>query len=333
MRPYLVFQALILSACAPALAWGERSYGAINTSEPRSFTVRIQTEVTIPASGPACTQVRIWHAVPPWKPWTQTAAPLGASDLRSAPTAKLEPETDGRSTHFFYANDRRFAAGEKVQLVTSFKVNSVKRSFNPSTSRTDWYRVQNQVSKATAPSNAEIRALAESLKGTHDPASTVVQFCQWIYTNIKYDAQVDYGNEDVRAILAHKRGHCGHMGVLLQQMCNAVGLNTRPALGMILEKPMGKLASADTPNDLGNIHTWAEVELPGTGWIEVDPAAGDKCFVIPANYVQNNTSFQNASVWVKEEKQPTRPITWSYSGGKAKCDYNVLTRITYTADR
>lgn len=321
------------SQAIPAIAWGERSYGAVDTSEPHTYLVRMQTEVTVPSTGPACTQIRMWHAVPPYKPWTGTAAPLGATDLRSAPTAKLEPEDDRQSTRQYYENNRRFAPGEKVTLVTSFRVNSVKRAFNPNAVRTDWYAVRKQAVKPSEPTDAEVRTLAERLKGSYDPAHAVIEFCKWINANITYDDRVTYGNEDVRSILTNKRGHCGHMGVLLRQMCSAVGLNTRPCMGLILNKPRGSHPSADAPNDLGNIHTWVEVSLPNAGWVEVDPVGAEKCFTIPTNYVQNNTAFQNAAVWVKEDKKDTRPIFWSYENGRMKCDYNMLTRITYSVER
>ena len=88
-----------------------------------------------------------------------------------------------------------------------------------------------------------------------------------------------------------------------------------------------------TRNDYTNGHVWAEVFLPDIGWIEVEPYGGDKCFTVPATYVQNNTSFQNCSVWIMEQGQAPRMPRWVLQGDTYVNDYGVDNTITFGESR
>lgn len=338
MRCLALLLALSLTIIIPQQAGSvsERLYGAVATSDAKTYTVRTQTDVTIPPKGQPCTKVRVWHAIAAYKPWSQTTSPLGATDLRSAPTAKIEAEDDKRSAHFYFEENRNFAPGTQLRYVSSFNAISVKRSFNPSAFRCSWSDCQQYFSQAQANSQSkiandpEVMALAVKLKANHDPANTVIEFCRWLHQNIEYDDKVQHRTDDLTMTLRNRRGHCGHTAQLFHGLCRSVGLKSRDVLGLNLTDANGK--QSNLPNEWGNVHIWVEVYFPKIGWIEVEPVNGEKCFTIPATFVQNNTSFQNAAVWVVESNKD-RQATWGYRDGRYQCDYNAVTRITFSESK
>jgi len=322
---------LIAAASLPATAI-DKTFGYVGCSNPKQYSVRLQTDVIIPPDV-ACQQVRTWHAIPAYKPWTNTPSPYGARDIRFSPEAKIEIEDDKRSAHVYFENNQNFPPGAKLSFVTSYLTDSSQRRFNPSAYSCSWsdcqkYNLQNALqTKATDPTVSE---LAFKIKQNHSPAVTVMEFCHWIGTNIKYDNSVSYRTDDVTATLKNRRGHCGHAMGLLTAFCHCVGIHTRNIVGLNLKEPLGKPSRLPIPDDLGNLHLWGEVYLPKIGWVEVEPIAGEKCFEIPASYIQSNTAFQNAAVWIKEAGKPTEQARWEFTDGRYQCKYKVLTRITYT---
>jgi hypothetical protein len=320
----------------PADSVNERLYGAVATSDAKVYTVRTQTDLTIPTKGPRCTKVRVWHAIAAYKPWSNTTSPLGATDLRTAPTGKIEAEDDKQSAHFYFEENRQLTPGKKLSYVSSFKAVSVKRSFNPSSFRCSWSDCQQYFSQALAngqsqvATDPEVMALAVKLKQNHDPANTVIEFCRWLHQNISYDDTVKNRTDDLAETLKNRRGHCGHTAQLFHGLCRSVGLKTRDVLGLNLTDANGK--KTNLPNDWGNMHNWVEVYFPKIGWIEVEPVNAEKCFTIPAAFIQNNTSFQNAAVWVAEPNID-KQATWGYKDGRYQCDYNVVTHITFSESK
>ncbi len=324
---FLILQ--MLSAPAHAV---DKAYGAITCGAPKKFVVRLQTDVTIP-SDVACEQIRVWHAVPAYKPWSGTPSPYGASDIRYLPGAEVQLEDDKRSAHLYFETNAKFIPGSRHSYVSSYKAISAPRSFNPSVSRCSWndclaYNLKNPIKNKKA--EPAIIALAEKTKLNHDPATTVMEFCRYISANVKYDNSVSYRTDDIAATLKNGRGHCGHMMEMLNSLCACAGIHSRDIVGLNLQLPNGKPGTKAIPDDLGNLHTWGEVYLPKVGWIEVEPAAGDKCYAVPVTYIQSNTSFQNAAVWVKEQNRMSYHAIWEYTGGQYQCKYNVFTRTTFT---
>lgn len=335
-----------------ALAVGERNYGPITACDFKTFRVRMQTDVVIPALDPAgntgggaskrCILLRTWHAQPSYKPWSATRSPLGAIEYSASPTAKIETEEDNRSTHIYWEERKKLSPGQRLSFVSYFKVISPKRSFNPSTQRITWSDVdldnrtnsqrmeeKDRIESKNIP--AEILNLTKTLRSNHDPANAVKAYCQWIHDNIRYDASVGYQGDDVNAILSGKRGHCGHMITVLRHMCAATGLKIRVITGLNLSHPDGR-PSPGSPNPQPNAHLWAEIFFPRIGWIEVEPLNGEKCFEIPAGFIENNSAFQNYAVWYTESDNVPRQAMTSFLNGKYRADYDLVHTITFSQD-
>lgn len=289
--------------------------------------------MTVPKTGRRCLLLRCWHALPSHKAWSTGVPPLGAEALASEPPARLENESDRKSAHLYWEEKKALKPGQTLICTSYFNVVSPARSFNPNTRSISWSDIE-QDNRQNPPTKVELNknivSLANELKANHDPANSIKQFCKWIREKIVYDATVPFAGDDVEAILKTRRGHCGHMLTILQQLCLASGIKTRTITGLNLCCPSGVPNYQHLVNPQPNAHLWSEVYLPGIGWIEVEASQGEKCFEIPSGFVENNTAFQNYAVWFTEDDNIPRQALTGYSDGKLRSDYDLQHIITFT---
>lgn len=300
-------------------------------SNPTVYEVTITTTFTVPARGKTLTRLAVWHALPNARPWDGLDRTLGASDITFQPETGRVEHLDKGSQHVLWEYREALAAGRKFEFVSRFRVRSVDRTFDHTKSPTKWtdygINYDRGVPIPRQPT-IELAVVVGGIKKDHPPAHAALEFCKWIAAHIQYDASVPYPPDDLAAILTQGRGHCGHQMALFEAMCTAARIPTRVVLGLNLRVPAGVGPLHKIRADFENQHTWAEIYLPGSGWVEIDPGMGDKAYHIPAQLIQNNNDFQNYVIWIIEDGQSKMP-EWEYRQGHWLSPYGVENLRTF----
>ncbi|MEW6722325.1 MAG: transglutaminase-like domain-containing protein [Candidatus Micrarchaeota archaeon] len=90
---------------------------------------------------------------------------------------------------------------------------------------------------------------------------TIRNLVNWVHGYIKYDLSYWGSVDSAKEAYAQKRGVCVEYSHLLISMARSLGFETRYVSGYVY-------ANAWQP------HAWAEIRLPGYGWIPADPTFG-----------------------------------------------------------
>ncbi|MGA7657662.1 MAG: transglutaminase domain-containing protein [Methylocella sp.] len=115
---------------------------------------------------------------------------------------------------------------------------------------------------------------------------------------IRYQSREDEGTQSPIQILDRGWGSCRDFAVLFVEAARSVGFGARIVSGY-LYNPDQKLAGS---RDAGSTHAWAEVYVPGAGWITFDPT--NRCV----------GGFNLIPVAVARDIQRAMPVTGSFVG-------------------
>jgi transglutaminase-like putative cysteine protease len=108
--------------------------------------------------------------------------------------------------------------------------------------------------------------------GAIGPGELLGRLALGIHQGLDYRRRETKGIQPPGETLRLGHGSCRDFALLMIEAARALGLAARFASGY-LAVPLGDEPAADGCGH-GSTHAWAQVYLPGTGWIDVDPTSG-----------------------------------------------------------
>jgi uncharacterized protein (DUF2126 family)/transglutaminase-like putative cysteine protease len=130
----------------------------------------------------------------------------------------------------------------------------------------------------TEPAGPGLIALVSELRATKIPmVDYIVELNRRVHERIRYLIRLEPGIQTCEQTLTLGSGSCRDSGWLLVQVLRHLGLAARFVSGYLIQLK-ADIPALDGPSgpeaDFTDLHAWAEIYLPGAGWVGLDPTSG-----------------------------------------------------------
>jgi transglutaminase-like putative cysteine protease len=149
-------------------------------------------------------------------------------------------------------------------------------------------------------SSGQLREWAQGFvagNGT-DTLALLKDICAGVAWQLTYESRDDEGAQTPVQTLNRNRGSCRDFAVLFVDAVRSLGFGARIVTGYLYDSDETALGSAGA----GSTHAWAEVYVPGAGWITFDPTN------------RSVGGFNLIPVAVARDIRQTMPVTGSFVG-------------------
>jgi transglutaminase-like putative cysteine protease len=121
--------------------------------------------------------------------------------------------------------------------------------------------------QAAAPGPGLASFLTEIPRESTGTMDFLVALNQRLQGAISYVRRMEPGIRNCEETLTRREGSCRDTAWLLVQIARNLGLAARFVSGYLIQID-------DEKGDFGDLHAWAEIYLPGAGWVGFDPTSG-----------------------------------------------------------
>ena len=180
--------------------------------------------------------------------WGQQTAHFHFENITAGETKTVEMTTNAKTWHVQY-----FILPDKVGRLDDIPA-EIKSKYLEDNEK---FQLNHPVIQA---------ALSGIGKGETNPYWVMRNIYDYINANMYYE--MTGGWNTAPTVLSRGNGSCSEYTFVFISMCRAAGIPARYAGSVVVR---GEDASMDDV-----FHRWAEVYLPGYGWIPVDPSRGDQ---------------------------------------------------------
>ena len=130
--------------------------------------------------------------------------------------------------------------------------------------------------RSIEPAGPRLKAfVAEIPRASQDTVAFVGNLTNRVRDLVSYTTRLEHGVQSCEQTLTQLTGSCRDSTWLLVQVFRSFGLAARFVSGYLVQLVSDDPADDSGPvSDTADLHAWAEVFLPGAGWIGVDPTSG-----------------------------------------------------------